>query len=227
MLFRSRCHDADPVSSYGGIVALNRVVDAETARLLVKLFLEVIIAPDFNEEARQILAKKPNLRLLVLGKMADLEKSGNYQLKHIRGGLLLQTADQTPAEAATWEFAGGPQPSQQQLLDAEFAWTLVKHVKSNAIVVVKDGVSLGIGAGQMNRIDSVRHAIRQAGEQAKGAILASDAFFPFSDSIDAAAEGGISLIIEPAGAQRQQEVLDAADKAGITMMLSKERHFKH
>ena len=222
-----RCHDADPVSIYGGIVALNRVVDAETARLLVKLFLEVIIAPDFNEEARQILAKKPNLRLLVLGNMADLEKSGNYQLKHIRGGLLLQTADQTPAEAATWEFAGGPQPTQQQLLDAEFAWTLVKHVKSNAIVVVKDGVSLGIGAGQMNRIDSVRHAIRQAGEQAKGAILASDAFFPFSDSIDAAAEDGISLIIEPAGAQRQQEVLDAADKAGITMMLSKERHFKH
>lgn len=222
-----RCHDADPVSIYGGIVALNRVVDAETAGLLVKLFLEVIIAPDFAPEARQILAKKPNLRLLVLGNLDDFEKSGNYQLKHIRGGLLLQTADQIPAQAASWEFAGGPQPTPQQLLDAEFAWTLVKHVKSNAIVVVKDGVSLGIGAGQMNRIDSARHAIRQAGEQAKGAILASDAFFPFSDSIDAAAEGGIALILEPAGAQRQQEVLDAAGKAGITMMLSKERHFKH
>ena len=139
----------------------------------------------------------------------------------------MQAADQVPADASTWQFAAGPQPSQQQLIDAEFAWTLVKHVKSNAIVLVKDGVSLGIGAGQMNRIDSTRHAIRQAGDQAKGAILASDAFFPFTDSIEAAAEAGISLIIEPAGAQRQQEVLDAATKAGITLMLSKERHFKH
>jgi len=222
-----RCYNADPVSIFGGIVALNRVVDAETARLLAKVFLEVIIAPDFDLEARKILAKKPNLRLLVLGNLDELDQNTMVQLKHIRGGLLLQSADQVPADASTWQFAAGPQPSQQQLLDAEFAWTLVKHVKSNAIVLVKDGVSLGIGAGQMNRIDSTRHAIRQAGDQAQGAILASDAFFPFTDSIEAAAEAGISLIIEPAGAQRQQEVLDAATKAGITLMLSKERHFKH
>lgn len=222
-----RCHDADPVSIYGGIVALNRIVDAETARLLVKLFLEVIIAPDFDADAREILAKKANLRLLVVGEMHTEAVKTEYQLKHIKGGLLVQSTDQVPADSSSWSIGAGPTPHEGLLSDAEFAWTLVKHVKSNAIVVVKDGVSLGIGAGQMNRIDSTRHALRQAGERARGAVLASDAFFPFADSVEAARDAGIALIIEPSGAQRQQEVLDAARSAGIMVMLSPERHFKH
>lgn len=222
------CYDADPISIFGGIVALNRVVDQATAKLLAKIFLEVIIAPDFDEEARRILAKKPNLRLLVLGNDFNLPVSAaEYSMKQIRGGYLFQAADQMPIDPSTWELTCGAAPTAEQIKDLSLAWTVVKHARSNAIVVVKNGMTLGIGGGQVNRIDAARHAVKMAGSQCKGAVMASDAFFPFTDSIEAAKEGGIAIVIEPSGAQHQSEVVEAAAQAGITVMLTKERHFRH
>ncbi len=222
------CYDADPVSIFGGIVALNQTVDQATAKLLAKVFLEVIIAPDFEPAALQILAKKPNLRLLVLGD--DFQKPASdaeYTMKQIRGGYLFQSADQMPIDASTWQLACGTAPTAAQIEDLSLAWTVVKHTRSNAIVVVKDGMTLGIGGGQVNRIDAARHAIKMAGSRCQGAALASDAFFPFTDSIEAATAGGIAIVIEPAGAQHQAEVIEAAAQAGITVMLAPERHFRH
>ena len=218
----SRAYEADPVSIFGGIVAVNGKVDKETAEKMHSIFLEIILATDYDEEALEILTKKKNLRIYKLS-----EKNNNHeqQIKSVRGGILVQDFNDKLADE--YESVTEKKVDETQQRDIEFGLKVVKHVKSNAIVVVKDGQTLGIGAGQMNRVGSCKIALEQAGEKAKGAVLASDAFFPMRDSADIAADYGISAIVQPGGSIRDQESIDACNEKGVAMVFSKIRHFKH
>ena len=218
----SRAYEADPVSIFGGIVAVNGKVDKETAEKMHSIFLEIILATDYDEEALEILTKKKNLRIYKLS-----EKNNNHeqQIKSVRGGILVQDFNDKLADE--YESVTEKKVDETQQKDIEFGLKVVKHVKSNAIVVVKDGQTLGIGAGQMNRVGSCKIALEQAGEKAKGAVLASDAFFPMRDSADIAADYGISAIVQPGGSIRDQESIDACNEKGVAMVFSKIRHFKH
>ena len=218
----SRAYEADPVSIFGGIVAVNGKVDKETAEKMHSIFLEIILASDYDEEALEILTKKKNLRIYKLS-----EKNNNHeqQIKSVRGGILVQDFNDKLADE--YESVTEKKVDETQQRDIEFGLKVVKHVKSNAIVVVKDGQTLGIGAGQMNRVGSCKIALEQAGEKAKGAVLASDAFFPMRDSADIAADYGISAIVQPGGSIRDQESIDACNEKGVAMVFSKIRHFKH
>ena len=218
----SRAYDADPVSIFGGIVAINGVVDKATAEKMHSIFLEIILAVDYDDEALEILTKKKNLRIYKLS-----EKNNNHeqQIKSVRGGILVQDFNSELAES--YEVVTDKQPTKEQMSDLEFGLKVVKHVKSNAIVVVKNGQTLGIGAGQMNRVGSCKIALEQAGALADGAVLASDAFFPMRDSADLAAEYNIAAIVQPGGSIRDQESIDACNEKGMAMLFSKIRHFKH
>ena len=218
----SRAYEADPVSIFGGIVAVNGKVDKETAEKMHSIFLEIILATDYDEEALEILTKKKNLRIYKLS-----EKNNNHeqQIKSVRGGILVQDFNDKLADE--YESVTEKNVDESQQRDIEFGLKVVKHVKSNAIVVVKDGQTLGIGAGQMNRVGSCKIALEQAGEKAKGAVLASDAFFPMRDSADIAADYGIAAIVQPGGSIRDQESIDACNEKGVAMVFSKIRHFKH
>ena len=218
----SRAYEADPVSIFGGIVAVNGKVDKETAEKMHSIFLEIILATDYDEEALEILTKKKNLRIYKLS-----EKNNNHeqQIKSVRGGILVQGFNDKLADE--YESVTEKKVDETQQRDIEFGLKVVKHVKSNAIVVVKDGQTLGIGAGQMNRVGSCKIALEQAGEKAKGAVLASDAFFPMRDSADIAADYGIAAIVQPGGSIRDQESIDACNEKGMAMVFSKIRHFKH
>lgn len=218
----SRAYEADPVSIFGGIVAVNGKVDKETAEKMHSIFLEIILAIDYDEEALEILTKKKNLRIYKLS-----EKNNNHeqQIKSVRGGILVQEFNEKLADE--YESVTEKKVDESQQKDIEFGLKVVKHVKSNAIVVVKDRQTLGIGAGQMNRIGSCKIALEQAGEKARGAVLASDAFFPMRDSADIAAEYGIAAIVQPGGSIRDQESIDACNEKGVVMVFSKIRHFKH
>ena len=218
----SRAYEADPVSIFGGIVAVNGKVDKETAEKMHSIFLEIILATDYDEEALEILTKKKNLRIYKLS-----EKNNNHeqQIKSVRGGILVQDFNDKLADE--YESVTEKKVNETQQRDIEFGLKVVKHVKSNAIVVVKDGQTLGIGAGQMNRVGSCKIALEQAGEKAKGAVLASDAFFPMRDSADIAADYGIVAIVQPGGSIRDQESIDACNEKGVAMVFSKIRHFKH
>ena len=218
----SRAYEADPVSIFGGIVAVNGKVDKETAEKMHSIFLEIILATDYDEEALEILTKKKNLRIYKLS-----EKNNNHekQIKSVRGGILVQDFNEKLADE--YESVTEKKVDETQQKDIEFGLKVVKHVKSNAIVVVKDGQTLGIGAGQMNRVGSCKIALEQAGEKAKGAVLASDAFFPMRDSADIAADYGIVAIVQPGGSIRDQESIDACNEKGVAMVFSKIRHFKH
>jgi len=218
----SRAYEADPVSIFGGIVAVNRKVDKETAEKMHSIFLEIILATDYDEEALEILTKKKNLRIYKLS-----EKNNNHeqQIKSVRGGILVQDFNDKLADE--YESVTEKKVDEIQQKDIEFGLKVVKHVKSNAIVVVKDGQTLGIGAGQMNRVGSCKIALEQAGEKARGAVLASDAFFPMRDSADFAADYGIAAIVQPGGSIRDQESVDACNEKGVAMVFSKIRHFKH
>ena len=218
----SRAYEADPVSIFGGIVAVNGKVDKETAEKMHSIFLEIILATDYDEEALEILTKKKNLRIYKLS-----EKNNNHeqQIKSVRGGILVQDFNDKLADE--YESVTEKKVDESQQRDVEFGLKVVKHVKSNAIVVVKDGQTLGIGAGQMNRVGSCKIALEQAGEKARGAVLASDAFFPMRDSADIAAEYGIAAIVQPGGSIRDQESIDACNEKGVAMVFSKIRHFKH
>ena len=218
----SRAYEADPVSIFGGIVAVNGKVDKETAEKMHSIFLEIILATDYDEEALEILTKKKNLRIYKLS-----EKNNNHeqQIKSVRGGILVQDFNDKLADE--YESVTEKKVDETQQRDIEFGLKVVKHVKSNAIVVVKDGQTLGIGAGQMNRVGSCKIALEQAGEKARGAVLASDAFFPMRDSADIAADYGISAIVQPGGSIRDQESIDACNEKGVAMVFSKIRHFKH
>ena len=218
----SRAYEADPVSIFGGIVAVNGKVDKETAEKMHSIFLEIILATDYDEEALEILTKKKNLRIYKLS-----EKNNNHeqQIKSVRGGILVQGFNDKLADE--YESVTEKKVDESQQRDIEFGLKVVKHVKSNAIVVVKDGQTLGIGAGQMNRVGSCKIALEQAGEKARGAVLASDAFFPMRDSADIAADYGIAAIVQPGGSIRDQESIDACNEKGVAMVFSKIRHFKH
>ena len=218
----SRAYDADPVSIFGGIVAVNGVVDKATAEKMHSIFLEIILAVDYEDEALEILTKKKNLRIYKLG---DKNNNHEQQIKSVRGGILVQDFNSELAES--YEVVTDKQPTKEQMSDLEFGLKVVKHVKSNAIVVVKNGQTLGIGAGQMNRVGSCKIALEQAGALADGAVLASDAFFPMRDSADLAAEYNIAAIVQPGGSIRDQESIDACNEKGVAMTFSKIRHFKH
>lgn len=218
----SRAYDADPVSIFGGIVAVNGVVDKATAEKMHSIFLEIILAVDYDDEALEILTKKKNLRIYKLG---DKNNNHEQQIKSVRGGILVQDFNSELAES--YEVVTDKQPTKEQMTDLEFGLKIVKHVKSNAIVVVKNGQTLGIGAGQMNRVGSCKIALEQAGALAEGAVLASDAFFPMRDSVDLAAEYNIAAIVQPGGSIRDQESIDACNEKGVAMLFSKIRHFKH
>ena len=219
-------YEADPVSAYGGIVALNRPVDAETANQLKEIFLEAVIAPAFEDAALSAFGAKKNVRLLEAALPATDAKP-RYDIKTVSGGILVQSADEKDAPVGEWKTVTKRVPTETELKELELAWNVVKHVKSNAIVVARDGRAIGVGAGQMNRVGAAEIALVQAGEAAKGAVLSSDAFFPFRDTVDAAAKAGITAIVQPGGSVRDEESIEAADEHGIAMVFSGMRHFKH
>ncbi len=221
-----RALDADRVSAFGGIVALNGPVDAAAASQLTSLFLECVVAPAFSPEARQLLAAKPNLRLLELAPAALALASG-VQLRSLLGGVLVQDLDDQLAQEDGWQVVSARQPSAAERDDLRFAWRLVRHVRSNAIVVAAAGQSLGIGAGQMNRVGSARLALEAAGERARGAVLASDGFFPFDDTVRLAASHGITAVIQPGGSMRDSDSIKACDELGLAMVTTGRRHFLH
>ncbi|HYC05814.1 MAG TPA: bifunctional phosphoribosylaminoimidazolecarboxamide formyltransferase/IMP cyclohydrolase [Azospirillaceae bacterium] len=232
----ARALACDPVSAFGGIIAVNRPLDAATAEEIAKLFAEVVIAPDADEGARAALAGKKNLRVLLTRDMPDPAAPGLY-MKTVSGGFLLQTRDNGRVGLDGLKVVTKRAPSPTELQDLLFAFRVAKHVKSNAIVYAKDGATVGIGAGQMSRIDSSRIAAwksRDAAEAAKlpepgtrGSVVASDAFFPFADGLLAAADAGVTAVIQPGGSMRDQEVIDAADSRGLAMVFTGMRHFRH
>lgn len=219
-----KAFNADSTSAFGGIVALNRPIDVATASELTKTFLECVVAPSCDAEAQEILAKKSNVRVLTL---ADLSSGPKDTVKAIAGGFLVQTSDDIIADTSQWQIVTERQPTDSELAELLFAWKVCKHVKSNAIVVTSDRTTLGVGAGQMNRVGSVKIALEQAGEKAKGAILASDGFFPFDDSVKTAAAAGITAIVQPGGSVRDKDSIKAANELGLVMVLTGVRHFLH
>ena len=232
----ARALRCDPVSAFGGIIAVNRTLDAATAEQISSIFSEVVIAPDADDEAKELLAKKKNLRLLLTGGMPDPREAG-MTLRSLAGGYLLQTRDNGHVTASDLKVVTKRQPTDKEIADLLFAFTVCKHVKSNAIVYVKDGATVGIGAGQMSRVDSSRIAARKSQDAAqaageaepltRGSVVASDAFFPFADGLLAAVEAGATAVIHPGGSMRDNEVIAAADEAGIAMVFTGMRHFRH
>ncbi|PAV28014.1 bifunctional phosphoribosylaminoimidazolecarboxamide formyltransferase/IMP cyclohydrolase [Virgibacillus profundi] len=220
-----RAFDADPISIFGGIVAVNREVDPETAEKLSQIFLEIVIAPSFTAQALEILTKKKNIRLLELEQNDD--KAVNHKLTTVNGGVLIQSYDNGKVVEDELTISTKRKPTEKELADLLFAWKAVKHVKSNAIVLAKDSQTIGVGAGQMNRIGAANIAIEQAGEKSKDGVMASDAFFPMPDTVEAAAEAGVTAIIQPGGSKRDQDSIDVCDAHGIAMVYTGMRHFKH
>jgi len=218
---------ADSESAFGGIVALSRGCDGPTAERLAGMFLEVVLAPGFDASARAAFAKKTNLRLLVVPELDRVPASAPLRVRSIAGGLLVQREDRRLVALADAEVVAGDRPSPALLQELEVAWRTVVHVRSNAIVLTRDGTSVGIGGGQTSRVEAVRQALGRAGERAKGAVLASDAFFPFRDSIDAAAAAGVVAIVQPGGSVRDEESIAAAKEHGLTLLFTRERHFRH
>lgn len=214
----------DPVSAFGGIIASNKPFDGATAEALGKLFVECIAAPAFTEEAKTILAKRTNCRLVEIPK---LTLSPTYELRSINNGVLKQDVDQGDPKDKQWKVVTTKQPTPEQLTTLQFAWHACQHVKSNAIVFVKDTATIGIGSGQPNRIDCVHIGAKRAGENVHGAVMASDAFFPFADTVEAAAEYGITAIVQPGGSIRDQEVIEVANQLGLVMIFTGVRHFRH
>jgi phosphoribosylaminoimidazolecarboxamide formyltransferase/IMP cyclohydrolase len=218
---------SDPVSAYGSVIAVNRTVDEEMVLAMGELFVEAIVAPEFDKAALRILKKRQNIRLLEMGKGAVSSQWKGLDYKRVRGGFLIQDSDMLELNLSDIKVVSKKQPSVAELEDLFFAWGVVKFVKSNAIVVAKGRQTLGIGAGQMSRVDSVDIALKKAGTLTKGAVLASDAFFPFRDSIDIAAKAGISAVMETGGSIRDAEVIQAANEHNIALVFTGRRHFRH
>jgi phosphoribosylaminoimidazolecarboxamide formyltransferase/IMP cyclohydrolase len=222
-----RAFKTDPTSAFGGIIAFNRDVDRETAEAVTQQFVEVLIAPTISAEARAVLSAKTNVRVL---EVALAPQANAWDSKRVGGGLLVQTPDALNVKAADLRVVTKKQPDARQLADLLFAWRVAKYVKSNAIVFCGDGMTLGVGAGQMSRVDSARIAsikAENAGLSLKGSVVASDAFFPFRDGLDVVARVGASAVIQPGGSMRDEEVIAAADEHGIVMVLTGARHFRH
>lgn len=220
-----KAYDADPVSIFGGIVALNDVVDAELADKLSKIFLEIIIAPGFTDEAMEILTRKKNIRLLELD--TTLEPSNTLKYTNVNDGLLVQEMDTHRLRVEDLTCPTTRKPTEEELEQLLFGWNIVKHVKSNAIVLVKDNQTIGVGAGQMNRVGAAKIAIEQADEKAKGSVMASDAFFPMPDTVEEAVKAGVTAIIQPGGSIKDQLSIDECNQHGIAMVFTGIRHFKH
>ena len=221
-----RALDADRISCFGGIIALNGTVDSACAGEIVKSFYECIVAPYFDEEARTILSAKKNLRLLELD--VNGIKVSEYNVRSILGGIVVQERDNVPVTTATsdWKFVTEREPSMQEVVDLTFAWKVVRHVRSNAILIAKNGATIGVGAGQMNRVGSADIALT-AQDNIDGAVLASDGFFPFGDTVRLAYDYGIKAVIQPGGSIKDQESIDACNELGMTMVTTSKRHFLH
>ncbi len=221
----AKAYASDPVSAFGGILAVNRPLDLATVQQVGDLFLEVIAAPAYDADALAFLQRKKNLRILLHAGTPTRPLS----LRSIVGGVLVQDIDRSQAdmEPGAWQIVSQRQPTAQQLADLAFAWRVARHVKSNAIVYVKDEATVGVGAGQMSRVDSVMMAGHKAGDRSRGAVLASDAFFPFADGIEAAAKHGITAVVQPGGSMRDAEVIAAVDRLGLAMCFTGARHFRH
>ena len=217
----------DPVSAFGGIVGFNRAVTAEAAEAMGPVFYEVVVAPGYDGDALEILQRKRNLRILSVDPAVPSGGATDYDVRPLSGGMLVQTPDAIAENPNEWTTATERAPSASELADLAFAWKAVKHIKSNAIAFVKDRTLVGMGAGQPNRVVSVHLSQRAAGEKAAGCVLASDAFFPFPDNIELAAEAGITAIVQPGGSIRDDEVIAAANRAGIAMVFTGVRHFRH
>jgi phosphoribosylaminoimidazolecarboxamide formyltransferase / IMP cyclohydrolase len=213
---------SDPQSSFGGIVALSGEVDGDLASEISRVFTEILVAPGFSEEAREILSSRPNVRVLVAGPLVRPALSS----KHVTGGVLLQASDAVEDDSE-YRLVTEARPSPEQMRDLIFAWRVARVVKSNAIVLAKDGATVGVGAGQMSRVDSSEIAVRKAGKRAQGSAAASDAFFPFADGVEALAEAGIEAVIQPGGSVRDEEVIEAANRQGLAMVFTGRRHFFH
>ena len=221
-----KAYEADTVSAFGSIIALNQAVRVDAATELAKLFVEAIIAPDYEPDALSILSAKKNLRLMELLPTRPETSWARFEIRRVSGGVLVQDTDSLVFGTES-RIVTKKKPTESESEDLHFAWTVVKHVKSNAIVLARNGCTVGVGAGQMSRVDSVRLSIEKAHPAASGSVLASDAFFPFRDSIDLAARAGITSIIQPGGSVRDDEVIQAADEYGISMIFTGLRHFKH
>ena len=232
----TRAFDCDRTSAFGGIIALNQPLDADTAREITGIFTEVVIAPGASAEAREIFAAKKNLRLLTTDGLAD-PRAAALAMRQVGGGYLVQDKDTGFVAPEDLRVVTKRQPTSQEMADLMFAWQVAKHVKSNAIIYVKDGATVGVGAGQMSRVDSTRIAARKAQDMAEamglsapltqGSVVASDAFFPFADGLVTAAEAGATALIQPGGSMRDDEVIAAADAAGLAMVFTGMRHFRH
>lgn len=223
-----KAYAADPTSIFGGIVAANRTIGLDTAQLLSEIFLEIIIAPDFTPEALDVLTKKKNIRLMKLGELqAAAERKPEWLVTSVDGGMLVQESDVHSLSLDDLKVVTNRKPTDEELKQLLFGWKVVKHVKSNAILLAADNMTVGVGAGQMNRVGAARIAIEQAGEKAQGAVLASDAFFPMGDTVELAAQAGITAIIQPGGSIKDEESIAAANANNIAMVLTGVRHFKH
>lgn len=221
-----KAYEADPVSIFGGIVAANQEIDGATAAEMAKVFLEVIVAPSYSQEALDILTKKKNIRLLQLEEIGHKDKKA-AKAKTVLGGLLIQSLDTELISEKDLKIVSKRKPTAQEMDDLLFAWKVVKHTKSNGIAIAKDKCTTGVGPGQVSRIWALENAIRQGGERIAGSVMASDAFFPFPDCVEAAHKAGITAIIQPGGSVRDQESIEAADCYGIAMIFTGMRHFKH
>lgn len=219
-------HECDPVSAFGGVVAANRKVDLAMAEPLSKIFTEVLIAPDFDADALELLMKKPSIRIL----KCDVTSTNPFELRPVSGGVLLQATDLIDADGdlpVNWKQVSGQPVDVQTMKDLEFAWRSVRSVKSNAILLAKLTASVGIGMGQVNRVDSARLAVSRAGDRVKGSVAASDAFFPFADGLQILIDAGVTAVVQPGGSVRDEEVIAAAQKGGIAMFFTETRHFSH
>ena len=220
-----RAFEGDSTSAYGGIVAFNTILTAAAARAMRGVFYEIVLAPGYEPEALDRLRRRRTLRILEVAPSAGAAPADDLRL--ITGGALVQTPDESEDDPASWRTATKRRPTDEELADLAFAWKAAKHVKSNAIVLAKDGSVVGMGAGQPNRVNSVHLALRTAGERAQGSVLASDAYFPFADNVETAAAGGITAVVQPGGSIRDEEVIAAADAAGVAMLFTGVRHFRH
>lgn len=220
-------HACDPVSAFGGVIAANRVVDKATAESIAPIFTEVVVAPGFDDDALEVLTAKKNLRVLEVAGGWPAAVRGRAEIRQVSGGLLAQEPDNHFAPASAWTLAAGEPADAATLADLEFAWRAVRAVKSNAILLAAGGASVGVGMGQVNRVDSCRLAVSRAGDRARGSVAASDAFFPFADGLEILLEAGVRAVVQPGGSIRDEEVVAAAHAAGVTMYFTGERHFFH
>lgn len=217
-------HECDPVSAFGGVIAANRTIDLETARSIVEVFTEVVVAPGFTKEAKEVFATKPNVRLVELPDDFEVERT---QWRHISGGFLLQDTDTHFVPAKEWTLVSGSMPDAITMRSLEFAWRAVRAVKSNAIVLASGTQTVGIGMGQVNRVDSCQLAVARASKRAAGSVAASDAFFPFADGVQVLLDAGVIAIVQPGGSVRDEDVIQAAQSANVAMFFTGERHFFH